>query len=267
MIKSIHKECDDYIDWNLINCTEPPFLEGEIGPNENEAINKLNSYRPNFMQKSFKFLNLEGKAKDKLIDNIEKAKTLDRETYQNWYDLKITSDKILNGDIDEYLKVISDMNPLEDLLEFGSGFEFFAYDSSNMEIEFIVNSNVVVPKEHKAITNNGKLSIKQMSSTMYYDILQDYVCSCALRIARDLFALLPLNNVYVHAMDESINTINGLKEKNCLLSVNFDKTKLNVLDFENIDCSDSMANFEHNMKFLKTKGLQAVNKLNVNIYA
>ena len=36
---------------------------------------------------------------------------------------------------------------------------------------------------------------------MHYDIAQDYICSCVLRIAREMFALLPIEKVIIHAMD------------------------------------------------------------------
>lgn len=48
-----------------------------------------------------------------------------------------------------------------------------------------------------------------------------------------------------------VNPANGHDEEYTILSVKIDKQKLNRLNFENIDCSDSMGNFEHNMKFRK----------------
>ncbi|WP_205068210.1 hypothetical protein [Bacillus mesophilum] len=115
------------------------------------------------------------------------------------------------------------------------------------------------------MTKTGKLSEKDMPQTMYLDIFQDYVCSCAIRIARDMFAILPFKSVVVNAMDEQLNTATGKIEAAVILSVKFDKDVLNTLHFEAIDCSDSMSNFVHNMDFKKTKGFKPVEKLEVNI--
>ncbi len=148
-------------------------------------------------------------------------------------------------------------------MEFGSGFEFFVEDPEILEVEFDVHSEKVVPKQMKSLTKTGKLTIKDMPKSKFYDIMQDYVCSCAIRIARDMFAILPFEAVVVHAMDEQLNTGTGHKERIPVLSVKFEKGKLNTLNFDSIDCSDSMINFDHNMNFKKTKGFLPVTKLEI----
>lgn len=102
-----------------------------------------------------------------------------------------------------------------------------------------------------------------MPKTTYFDIYQDYVCSCAIRIARDMFAILPFEQVIVNAMDELLDTSTGRVNSVPILSVKFDKEKLNYLNFETIDCSDSMSNFVHNMNFKKTQGFKPVEKVQI----
>lgn len=124
-----------------------------------------------------------------------------------------------------------------------------------MEIEFEVHCDIVVPKEQLSLTKTGKLSVKQMTKSKYFDIQQDYVCSCVFRISRDMFALLPLDTVYIHASDTIMDTTTGHLKKMTILSVKIDKRSLNKLNFDNIDCSDAMQNFVHHMKFKKTQVL------------
>jgi len=126
--------------------------------------------------------------------------------------------KVIEGDIDTYFEVIQEFNQLDDLTEFGSGFEFFAEDPKIMEIEFDVHSDKVVLKEQLSLTKTGKLSVKQMPKGKYFDIQQDYVCSCVIRIARDMFALLPLDTVYIHATDTIMDTTTGNLGKMTILS-------------------------------------------------
>lgn len=153
------------------------------------------------------------------------------------------------------------MNPLDDLLDFGCDFEFGAYNKDTLHVEFRVKSEVTVPTESLILIQTGKLSIKKLSETAYYDITQDYVCSCALRIARDMFVLLPLKNVVVHAVDTILNTSTGIHEYITILSIVFNKETLNNLNFESLDPSDSMVHFIHNMKFAKTSGFKAVDRV------
>jgi len=259
MIKSIHKECDDFFDWQQIKQTKAPFQQGEKGPNETKATSQFEAYKPGFFDKLFK---QEEKKKEKLRLQVEEAKKEDNADYLEWERMVSTAEKIISGDIDTYLQVIDELSPLDDLSEFGSGFEFFVEEPTSLEVEFDVNAENTVPTHVKTLTKTGKLSIKEMTKTNYYDLYQDYVCSCILRIARDMFAILPLDHVYIHAMDEQLNTSTGHKNRAPIVSVKIDRSTLNSLNFETIDCSDSMQNFPHHMIFKKTAGFQPVQLIN-----
>ncbi|PDY36660.1 hypothetical protein COO17_24715 [Bacillus wiedmannii] len=258
MIHSIHKECDEIVNWEEIQKRQAPFKLGTVGPKEKIANNEIDNYKPSFFSK---ILKQDEKKKQELLNKIEEAKKEDLEDYKSWERMVHVAQKIVNKDIDTYLEVIEEFAPLDDLTEFGSGFEFFVEESNFIEIEFDVHTEHVVPKDMKVLTKTGKVSTKVMPKGKYFDIEQDYVCSCVLRIARDMFALLPVEYVYVHALNEQLNTATGYKEKGTILSVKIDKTTLNSLQLDSIDCSDSMVNFEHNTKFKKTKGFEFVSKL------
>lgn len=78
-----------------------------------------------------------------------------------------------------------------------------------------------------------------------------------------MFEILPFKSVNVNAMDQQINTATGQLEVVTILSVKFEKSILSSLNFNAIDCSDSMSNFEHNMDFKKTKGFMHVEKIHL----
>ncbi|KKB35071.1 DUF4236 domain-containing protein [Bacillus thermotolerans] len=260
LVKSIHKECDEYIDWEDILNSAPPFQQGNPGPKEQEAIRNYENYKPGFFERLFK---KEEKAYSRLSGQIQQAKLEDERSYEEWKELVNLSKNILAGDIDTYFQVIEKMDPLGDLSEFGSGFEFSTDAPSYMEVEFDVHSDSVIPAEEKKLTKTGKVSNKKMAKTRYFELQQDYVCSCTLRIARDLFALLPLKTVVIHAYDEQLNTETGHTERILILSVKIDRPTLESLNMESIDCSDSMNNFDHHMNFRKTKGFASVERMTV----
>ena len=181
--------------------------------------------------------------------------------YKDWIELKEFSDEVLKGDIDTYFSIIDEMKPFDDLLEFGSNFQVGTDRADLLEIEFGVKSDDVVPKIEMSLKANGEISEKELSKTAYYDLMQDYVASTTIRIARDAFALLPVDTVIVHAVDNILNTATGYEEELTLLSVKFTREKLMSLNISMVDPSDALSQFDHNMKFKKTQGFEPVDRI------
>ena len=147
--------------------------------------------------------------------------------------------RVLEGDIDAYLTVIRDAAPLDDLLAYGGEFQFGTDDPSRMEVEFVVNEEAL--KDQRLEKN----------VLQYFDLLQDYVCSVTIRMARDLFALLPVSDVAVHAV------LGG----QTVLSACFDKETMDRIPFGAADPSDTLAQFEHRMDFQPTRGFAPVERI------
>lgn len=258
VITSVHKECSEPVDWESIQTTPPPFNLGEIGPNEAQAIQKLNDYKPTWRDKLFERVEAKIYALQK---EVEYARKQDEHEYQEWEKEVNLAKRILQGDISAYMEAIQELSPFADIQELGSNLNFSTDSPEYMEVTVHVHSEDVIPKEVKSLTKTGKLSTKAMPKTKFYELYQDYVCGCVLRIARELFAILPIQTVYVHANGEVLNTSTGHLEEVTILSVKIPRATLEELKFDSIDCSDAMANFVHNMKFRKTKGFEAVEKI------
>ena len=217
VIKSVHKECENDMDWNEVLNSPPPFVKGQPGPREQEAQKALDNYKPGLAGKLFG----DAKAREKLENDLSDAKKADVVEFADWQASYKFAQRIIDGDIDAYLEAIEEANPFEDLVEYGSGFEFGTDDPSVMEIEFTVKSEEVVPKTTVTLLKSGKLSEKELTKTAYYDLTQDYVCSCAVRIAREIFAVLPVGGVIVHAVDNILDTATGNDAEVTILSVLF----------------------------------------------
>ena len=146
---------------------------------------------------------------------------------------------ILKGDIDSYLQLIFDVNPLDDLLDFGSNFEFGTEKKTKIEVEFVIND--------AALSD----AAQRLGQTDYNNLLQDFVCSMSLRIARDMFALLPVKDVIVHTV------LGGAT----IFSVDFNADIFSKINFAYIDASNTATKFRNNMSFDSKKGFAAVNRL------
>lgn len=175
--------------------------------------------------------------------------------------LKAFADRILSGDTDAYLEVIGTFKPFEDLTDYGSCFIVGTDDPSILEVEFNIMADEVVPTTVYSLLASGKLSEKEMPKAQYYDLVQDYVASTILRVARDSFALLPIDTVLIHAVDDTVNTATGNDEEVTYVSVKIPRSKIEAINMERVDPSDALSNFECKMNFKKTSGFAPVDRL------
>ena len=176
-------------------------------------------------------------------------------------ELQPFAQSVLAGDIDAYFRVIEQVGPFDDLLEYGSGFEVGTDDPKMMEIEFQVKSDSIIPTQYPDMKASGEIVMKDFSKSAYYELVQDYVSSTMLRVARDTFALLPVQQVIIHAVDKVLNPATGNDEEVTVCSVKIKRDALATLNFERIDPSDCLESFESNVKFRKTTGYAPVDRI------
>ena len=176
-------------------------------------------------------------------------------------ELQPFAQSVLAGDIDAYFKVIEQVGPFDDLLEYGSGFEVGTDDPKMMEIEFQVKSDDIIPTQYPDMKASGEIVMKDFSKTAYYELIQDYVSSTMLRVARDTFALLPVQQVIIHAVDKVLNPATGNDEEVTIASAKIKRDAMATLNFERIDPSDCLESFESNVKFKKTTGYSPVDRV------
>lgn len=267
-IQSLHKNCTDSIDWKQIeNIKEPtePILE-----NKNEVIakNKLDDFKPSFLDKVF---GSTQKKINKLYEQVEQAKQKDKKDYDiaykdylnelnNWEELQEISAGIKRKEPESYKNALLYFDPFSDIGELGTKISF-NFEGNHIDIDLHVNSLDVIPDYELKQTSTGKLSKKNMPKTRYNELYQDHICSASMRIAREVFAYLPIDYARINAMSKIVNTKTGHLEEEPILSVIFLPQTIESLNLETIDPSDSMQNFVHNMNFNKTKGFTVIEKV------
>lgn len=76
----------------------------------------------------------------------------------------------------------------------------------------------MIPTEIKSLLKSGKLSTKAMPAGRFNELHEDCVCSCALRVGRELLAILPDDLVIITALDNVLNSSTGHLEEQPILS-------------------------------------------------
>lgn len=183
----------------------------------------------------------------------------DKKDYVEMIDI---ANGVLNKNKQSYTYAINFFNPFDDLKDYGSDITYTAISNDRIEVSFYVHGDDVIPQTTKRLLRNG-LEVKEdpIPTYRFNEIYQDYVCSCILRIGRELFALLPIHEVLINATGNVLNRATGKHEEKVIASVLIDNPTLNTLNFSLLDPSDSMTNFKCNMNFKKTEGFLPVSSV------
>ncbi len=139
------------------------------------------------------------------------------------------------------------------------------YHNNGIEMDLFININDVVPIEKKTSTQAGKLSTSGYPAPERNDIIQDYVCSMILRVARETFSFFVENNIIINVYDKILNKATGILEDAIIISVFIERQKLETINVEHIDPSDCIESFEHNMNFDRKVGFKAVESVPISM--
>lgn len=169
--------------------------------------------------------------------------------------------RIINEDIDAYLEVIQKYSSLNDISAYGIDFEFGITDFNILSIRFEPHTERIIPKVSYKQDEQGNIIKYKLRSGQYNDIALDYVCSCSIRIAREVFALLPIDYILVNSEEEMLDTSTGNNMQTTITSILFTRDGFNNINFEKIDPSDFCPRFKMNMSFTKTGGFKPVKEI------
>jgi len=269
ILTSIQKDCSDPWNWESIQSMPPPDEPTKTNTNEKLAQSNLDAYKPGFGDRMLKRVDTK---RNELAVAVEDGRKKDEQAYQDafveykqaysdWEAIRELATRILSGDIDAFTDAIRQADPFSEISQLGSAIRFTVNEDFLVEATIHVNGEDVIPNETKTLLKSGKLSVKKTTKTKFYELYQDYVCGAVLRVARELFALLPIEMAIVTAVGELLNTKTGHMEEQPILSVAIPRQTLSKLNFDMLDPSDSLDNFLHRMKFLKTKGFQAIERI------
>ena len=266
LLVSLHKDCGANWDWQAYESAQPPEAPSRGNRNEQLAAQALARYVPGFFDKLF------GGAKTRSAElevSVVRAQVADQEVhdaalrahhdeYELWKWRRALAARIRSGDASAYTIALNHAGAFEDVAAFKAKASVACAESDVVEIACLLSDEETVPTEDVKLTATGKLTSKAMPAGRYWALYQDYVCSAALRIANETFAVLPIERTIVNVGAVLTNPSTGHREPVIFLAVHFARSALRGLNLDAIDPSDSMSNFPHRMKFKKTTGFESV---------
>jgi hypothetical protein len=246
MLLSVHKEQGKSWDWLEVLSLLPPPSPQRSSFHEFQAKQRLLVSRPD--------------QKQGVEAVVERARAQDEQIFQlgltaypieaaERLRMKTLARRILDGEHKAYTEALAEFSPLAEISDLGSSIHFTIHNAKLLECVVNVNGKQAIPKDVKSLTANGKLSVKPMPKGRFHEIYEDYLCGCVFRVAREVFALLPVDVVLITAVADSIDPRTGHHSEKPVLSVVMPRSVVSQLDFERLDPSDAIENFQHRAKF------------------
>ncbi|HUI07132.1 MAG TPA: hypothetical protein VL486_09015 [Verrucomicrobiae bacterium] len=256
VLLSIHKEQSETWDWLSLAATLAPVCPQRQPRHEfklREDLELLVAMDPDTRQAQAR----EGA--------LEQARLRDEQEFQNllkiygeekveWQKMTSLARRILAGEHKAYTEALSELSPFGEISDLGSSLQFTVHNTKLLECVLKVNGQQAIPSEVKSLTATGKVSVKSMAKARFHEIYQDYVCGCMLRVAREVFALLPVESLLITASADILDSRTGQTVEQPVLSAAIPRAVLTRLDFERLDPSDALENFLHRGDFKASRG-------------
>ncbi len=271
LLTSLHKEAWNTWDWGAVAASVPPPPPPHLRHAEQVAMNALAAWEPSLTDKLMGRIDA---IRQSLHSAVEQARAQDWALYQQavaqhqlevarWQWFVNLAGGIGRGDLDAYEVALEYLTPFAELQQLGGNIEATALAPLVAEARFRVHGKDVIPAEAVSLTKTGKLSTKKMPMQRFWLLYQDHVCSAAFRVARELFALLPVEVALVHARGWLLDSATGQYVEEPVVSVAFTRAELMALNFDLIDPSDALERFPHAMEFSKKEGLEPVEEISL----
>ena len=179
------------------------------------------------------------------------------EEHDSWYgefqETQSMARAINRGELTAYGDVLQRLGPFGAIQDIGTSVEFELHSPKIVEVQISVHRKDVIPDYEKHLAKSGAVRVKKMTRKIYHELYQDYVCGCVIRVARELFALLPLEYILITAESE----LEGGEEEKPILSVILPRTLMTTVDFDSVDPSDCVDELTHRGDFRASRAQNA----------
>jgi hypothetical protein len=232
VLLTLHKEVGQTRNWKEITSSLPPV------PPITACWRVLKAQQEAITQPSIKSQDME--------TAIVNARTLDakynqekRLTYENefreWGRITSLARRIIAGEGKAFFEALSEFSPLAELVDLGSDLDFTVHSKTVIECVITMKDVGVIPSATKSLTSTGKLSVKPTPRARFHELYQDHICSGILRVAREIFALLPVEHAIISAAVPVFDPYNGAAVIKPVLSVLVQRSSTQHFDWEKID--------------------------------
>jgi hypothetical protein len=240
LLLTLHHDVSDAIDWRYLRSQLPPPAPFRERTQELLALQTA-------VQAGGKLPTDESLRAAKALDDTEHNAKLTEHSAEldRIRAVQDLAQRVLAGEISAFSEALTDVSGFSELALLGSEITFELSSAQVVSCDLVVQGQTAIPKQGKKLTASGKVSVKDLAKGVFHELFQDYVCSSALRVAREVLALLPVETVIVTTHVPSVSSRTGHEETVPVLSFAATRQVMATLIFEQLDPSDAILNFEH----------------------
>jgi hypothetical protein len=266
LMVTIHQDCGLPVDWAAKAVAPEPPVVAPTQRRETAARQALDAHRPSI------FSRLLGRAEKKaqlLRYALDEARRNDvRENEQAaadykkrcelWALEKSTAAGVLAKNPDVYRGALDLANPFIELKEFRMRISLPSVAADAVTVECLIEDLELVPNSFLEMMPSGYVNSTAIELDLYWGLHRKFACSCALRVAREVFNLLPVDKVIVNIKDNKFDLETSIISYPIIFSVQFVRDLIVNVDFSDLDATYAVKAFDHRMTFNPTKGFKPV---------
>lgn len=241
VLLSVHRDQSEPVDWRAFASALPRHLPLKLARHELAA--QLEAATSPLLQENERSALEEARMRDEqehqtsIADHARESAESDA--------IHELARRVLRGESRAYTEAVARFSALGEMANLGSSIHLTVHNAQFVKCDLNVNGREIVPPNTKSLSAAGKVVVKAMPKAQFHELYQDYVCSCVLRVARELFALLPIELVLITATVDGIDMQTGHPAKLPVLSLAAPRSVIETLRFGKLDPSDSLVNFQH----------------------
>jgi len=266
---TVHTATAPPLDWNQIAISPAPAAPAYVPRREHAARQAADSYQPTLAERMFGGERTKREELAKVIDGARAADTLDYqalvETHRaatvswEWY-LRVANG-VNAGDTRAYQVALDQFKPFDELRDLGVTVVVDELQPNAAAFHVKIRDMGVLPEFDLKLTATGKVSQKTMPKGQAMDIYEAYVCGTCFRVAREVFAILPVARVIVNAHVTALDASTGHHVPVVVLGVSVLRDTASRINFDRCNPSEALSHFDHRMNFKKSTGFASVDAI------
>lgn len=198
LLASVHQDCGEAWDWTAVKSAPVP-----APPTYSNHFEAVQRQKEQASQSGF-FARILGRSEARARASeraIEQARVSDQARYaaalneysgklDKWKSLQRVAAGVVAGEVSAFKEAFEELNQMAEIKELGQSVQF-SFNQRFAEASVLLHGQERVPREIKSLLKSAKVSIKPATDGFIHQTYQKHACSCVLRVARELFAVLP----------------------------------------------------------------------------